>query len=51
MYSIVLAVAASFCTSVQAHGNHAHEQQPIVPADADWATKHMAGMILIHGEP
>ncbi|EME78792.1 uncharacterized protein MYCFIDRAFT_157523 [Pseudocercospora fijiensis CIRAD86] len=38
------ALAAGLIGSAQAHGNgnHAHEQAPIVDANADWATKHMA---------
>ncbi|SMR58408.1 unnamed protein product [Zymoseptoria tritici ST99CH_1E4] len=42
MFPIILAVAASLCTTVQAHGSHAHEQAPIVAEDADWTTRHMA---------
>ncbi|KAK4494403.1 hypothetical protein PRZ48_014701 [Zasmidium cellare] len=36
------ATALTLLSHVQAHGEHAHEQQPIVPDDADWATRHMA---------
>ncbi|KAF2165999.1 hypothetical protein M409DRAFT_66908 [Zasmidium cellare ATCC 36951] len=37
-----VATALTLLSHVQAHGEHAHEQQPIVPEDADWATRHMA---------
>jgi len=37
-----LAVFSSFVSIVLAHGDHSHEQVPLA-ADADWATRHMAG--------
>jgi hypothetical protein len=40
---ILLSVA--FATTVFAHGG-AHSQKPVVDANADWMTKHMAGMLL-----
>jgi len=38
---VLLSVA--FATTVFAHGG-AHSQKPVVDANADWMTKHMAGM-------
>ncbi|KAL5612073.1 hypothetical protein BROUX41_000375 [Berkeleyomyces rouxiae] len=37
-----LLVATAFAVSALAHGGHSEAQQPIVPEDANWMTKHMA---------
>lgn len=39
-----LFLSVAFATAVFAHGN-AHSQKPIVDPNADWMTKHMAGML------
>jgi hypothetical protein len=36
------ALLFTFIALASAHGDHAHEQIPLA-ADADWATRHMAG--------
>ena len=40
MHAITSIVALGFIAYAQAHGGH--DQQPVA-ADADWATRHMAG--------
>lgn len=44
MRLLTLATIAAVSHYAQAHGDHErhYEQQPI-PANADWATRHMAG--------
>ena len=41
MFPILFSLTFGLMNHAQAHG--IHEQQPIAP-DADWATRHMAGM-------
>lgn len=39
-----LVTALAFCGACAAHGDHSeHSQKPVVDANANWMTKHMAG--------
>lgn len=43
MYLSLLTAAVGFLCRVDAHGDHAHSQKPLVPEGADWTTRHMIG--------